>query len=156
VKKGFTIIEVLTAALLLAMVVVMLTMVFNQSSTAWRTGMANVADLDAVRYRVAAYQNEACDALPGLREGARYRVVPSAWYDNDALHARGFCRASEVGGVHLPGQVEYDKARTWSGLAARGASTKGISGFTVGVTSAGPDSTFGTADDITSWPGELK
>ena len=48
-KKGFTILELLVASLLLGMLMTILTMIFNQSSIAWRTGVAGVADLDDVR-----------------------------------------------------------------------------------------------------------
>ena len=44
-KKGFTILELLVASLLLGMLMTILTMIFNQSSIAWRTGVAGVADL---------------------------------------------------------------------------------------------------------------
>ena len=44
-KKGFTLLEVLVASLLMGMLVTILTMIFNQSSIAWRTGRASVADL---------------------------------------------------------------------------------------------------------------
>ena len=47
-KKGFTIIELLVASLLLGLLVTILTMVFNQSSIAWRIGTAGVSDLDAL------------------------------------------------------------------------------------------------------------
>ena len=45
-RRGFTILELLVASLLLGMLVTILTMIFNQSSIAWRTGVAGVADLD--------------------------------------------------------------------------------------------------------------
>ena len=48
-QRGFTLIEVLVASLLLGMLVVILTMVFNQSSIAWRTGKASVAEMDGMR-----------------------------------------------------------------------------------------------------------
>jgi prepilin-type N-terminal cleavage/methylation domain-containing protein len=58
-KKGFTIIELLVASLLLGMLVTILTMIFDQSSIAWRTGIAGVADLDDVRNDVAEIRDEA-------------------------------------------------------------------------------------------------
>ena len=47
-RNGFTLVEVLVASLLLGMLVVILTMVFNQSSIAWRTGKASVAEMDGM------------------------------------------------------------------------------------------------------------
>ena len=62
-KKGFTIIELLVASLLLGMLTTILTMVFNQSSIAWRTGTAGVADLDDVRDNMAELREEADNAF---------------------------------------------------------------------------------------------
>ena len=58
-KRGFTILELLVAALLLGMLVTVLTMIFNQSSIAWRTGVAGLLDMDEVRDNVAAVRDEA-------------------------------------------------------------------------------------------------
>lgn len=58
-RRGFTILELLVAALLLGMLVTVLTMVFNQSSIAWRTGVAGLLDMDEVRDNVAAVRDEA-------------------------------------------------------------------------------------------------
>ena len=44
-KRGFTILEMLVASLLLGMMVTVLTMIFNQSSIAWRTGIAGVVEI---------------------------------------------------------------------------------------------------------------
>ena len=62
-KSGFTIIELLVASLLLGMLVTILTMIFNQSSIAWRTGVAGVADLDDIRDNVAELREEADNAF---------------------------------------------------------------------------------------------
>ena len=58
-RRGFTILELLVAALLLGMLVTVLTMIFNQSSIAWRTGVAGLLDMDEVRDNVAAVRDEA-------------------------------------------------------------------------------------------------
>ena len=57
-KRGFTILELLVASLLLGMLVTILTMIFNQSSIAWRTGVAGVADLDDARANMAELRDE--------------------------------------------------------------------------------------------------
>ena len=58
-RRGFTILELLVAALLLGMLVTILTMIFNQSSIAWRTGVAGLLDMDEVRDNIAAVRDEA-------------------------------------------------------------------------------------------------
>ena len=52
-KRGFTLIEMLVASLLLGMLVTMLTELFSQSSIAWSAGTAMVTDLDDARYGIA-------------------------------------------------------------------------------------------------------
>ena len=61
-KRGFTIIELLVASMLLGMLLTVLTMLFNQSSISWRTGVAGVADLDEVRDNIAEVREEADNA----------------------------------------------------------------------------------------------
>ena len=57
-KRGFTVLELLVASLLLGMLVTVLTMIFNQSSVAWRTGLAGLSDMDLVRDNLAAIRDE--------------------------------------------------------------------------------------------------
>ena len=53
-RRGFTLLELMVASLLLSMLVTVLTMVFNSASIAWRTGTAGVAELKDVRTELAA------------------------------------------------------------------------------------------------------
>jgi len=62
VRKGFTVLELLVASLLLGMLMTILTMIFNQSSIAWRTGVAGIADLDDVRAKVSDVRYKADNA----------------------------------------------------------------------------------------------
>ena len=48
--------------MLLGMLMTILTMIFSQSSIAWRTGMAVVADLDEIRENVAEVREESDNA----------------------------------------------------------------------------------------------
>ncbi|MBP5791627.1 MAG: prepilin-type N-terminal cleavage/methylation domain-containing protein [Kiritimatiellae bacterium] len=57
-KRGFTILELLVASMLLGMLMTILTMIFSQSSIAWRTGEKSVASLDQVRNNMAMLQYE--------------------------------------------------------------------------------------------------
>ena len=61
-RKGFTILELLVASLLLGMLVTIMTQIFSQSSIAWSTGTAGVVELDDARRDMAALQVKA-DAL---------------------------------------------------------------------------------------------
>ena len=69
-RKGFTILELLVASLLLSMLVTMLTMIFNQSSAAWNTGVASVNDLEDVRTKLGGYHDVFDEALPGIGQNS--------------------------------------------------------------------------------------
>ena len=58
-RRGFTLIEVLVASLLLGILISMLSTLFSQSSIAWSAGTAMVVDLDSSRREIARYQVDA-------------------------------------------------------------------------------------------------
>lgn len=152
-RRGFSLVELMVASLLLSMLVTILTMIFNQSSIAWRTGTAGVAGLQKVRRQLGTFHDNRDSALPGLGEkdktgknrSATYRTV-SVFKDDNTLRTdrafdtiqNGDAPAVTVGD---PQSVTLD-----SGTAGSGAA------FTVGVRSAGPNGEFGDEDDITTWP----
>ena len=65
-KSGFTVLELLVASLLLSMLVTILTMIFNQSSIAWTTGVASMSEQSGVRVKLSAFHDVEDDILPGL------------------------------------------------------------------------------------------
>ena len=167
-KKGFTIIELLVASLLLGMLVTILTMIFNQSSIAWRTGRASVSDLAKITQKESVYQYVADNAIPFLGSGKSYCTV-SPWRDadnTDAAKSKLYPR-----GIALVSTLKSDRrlpSGGWS-FAFDGNSVNGLvdldSGnanngktYVVGVKSAGPDRHFAeeglqyAEDDITTWP----
>jgi len=156
-KKGFTILELLVASLLLGMLVTILTMVFNQSSIAWRTGMAGVADLDKVRDNMAEIREEADNVF--AHGSMTYRLT-SLWKKNGALRKRA-CSAGTGGStsgeqadtlVYLNSFNETTSGSDISTIDVGSGSSKRVKTYTVGVTSWGPDRKENTYDDITTWP----
>ena len=87
-KRGFTIIELLVASMLLGLLVTILTMVFNQSSISWRIGVAGISDMDDVRDNMAEIREEADNAF--AYDGKLYRYV-GLWDSNGDLHYRTAC-----------------------------------------------------------------
>ena len=165
-KRGFTILELLVASLLLGMLVTILTMIFNQSSIAWRTGVAGVADMDDIRDNVAELRDEADNAF--LADNQVYRLV-GLWDKNGDLRDRA-CDApssqaqTEDGGKNraqilrmkltATGNVEPREFRPVNvGQTGRSGSAKT---YTVNVMSAGPDKEFDTWDDVWSWPDDFE
>ena len=164
-RKGFTLIELLVASLLLGILVTALTMLFNSSSIAWRTGTAGVAKLQLVRRQLGVAHEIRDEALPGLgstsasgnNRSITYRTVSiiSDEGGNVALRSDTSDRAYDT--------IEWDQAPTFSLQDAQKGSSKSLSSgqmvgsglYTVGVRSAGPDKQFGTPDDITTWPDEV-
>ena len=165
-RQGFTLIELMVASVLLGMLVIVLTMVFNQSSIAWRTGIAGVSELGETRRALGAF-HEICDEiLPGLGE----KNVSGGAGDSRNLDYRTVSVFKDSGdglrlGERAFDRVDWGRAPTLSVADAIIGSGKSIASagqgqsaslFTVGVRSAGPDRKFGTSDDITSWPEEVE
>ena len=162
-KKGFTILELLVASLLLGMLVTILTMIFNQSSIAWRTGVSGVAAMDKVRDNIAEVREEAdnlfiygntVNRLTGLwgkdgnlRQRACFgpNVKPSSpddsAYEIVVLRSavNGSTRGRDIGTVDV----------------GSGGGGRSVQPYTVGVTSWGPDGEKDTYDDITTWPDDF-
>ena len=159
-KRGFTLLELMVASLLLAMLVTTLAMIFNQSSIAWRTGVAGVAELGDARCSLGTFREVCDEILPGIGDrnpstGAgdnrnlNYRTVPVFQDGADGLRTRTY---EQVTWDKAP-SITIGDARTGVGKSVQGAgSGQGSSLFTVGVRSAGPDRKFNTNDDITTWP----
>ena len=184
-RRGFTLIELLVASLLLGMVVTILTMIFNQSSIAWRTGVGSVVNLNQSRQALGEFHDIRDDILPGLGQqnvmgGAgdnrtlRYRTV-SLW-DPDSRNAlrqpgkRAFAKFGDNEFKWLNAwQFAIGDAKTamansplsggGGGSGAMGgnfgANGGSSSGFSVGVRSWGPDGEPNTEDDINTWPEEI-
>ena len=168
-KKGFTLLELMVASLLLSMLVTVLTMVFNSASVAWRTGTAGVAELKDVRMELGVLHDVQDDLLPGLGQknvsgGAGdnrkldYRTV-SLWdpKQDNALRIgkRAFNNDSSIWwGKASPITISEVKNGTMRNLSGAG-NGNGAGLFTVGVRSLGPDGKPNTADDVSTWPDEV-
>ena len=155
-KKGFTILELLVASLLLGMLVTILTMIFNQSSIAWRTGIAGVADLEEVRENIAAVRDEADTVY--IWNNQIHRIL-SPWDDKGEIRDRAISVDSEASEdakflKGLNNQTRQDDISTVS--VGSGSSGGSIKTYTVNVMSAGPDKEFDTWDDIWSFPDDFE
>lgn len=161
-KRGFTILELLVASLLLGMLVTILTSIFNQSSIAWRTGTAGVADLDDVRDNMAEIREEADNVFIWNQ---KVQSLTGLWDENGQLNKR----ACDAGAA-----TERDIARVLakqSGLTKKDAtpwatsqnmisvgkqgSASSMKTYTVNVKCAGPNREFDDWDDIWSFPDEF-
>lgn len=173
-KSGFTLLEMLVASLLLGMLVTILTMVFNSSAIAWRTGKAGVAQLSKIRRHLSYSQHRADGLLPRIDVNDPNKVgfVVSPW-----------CTEKKNGGEYLRTRVVQDLTPTleklgfnkpnfnslqsdaasfnsvtpWSQLKSMGSLDLGSAkSFTVGVLSYGPDGKRDTEDDISTWPDKVE
>ena len=153
-RRGFTLLEVMVASLLLAMLVTILTMIFNQSSIAWTTGTASVAGLGDVRRDMSKVGFQADNALETDGSLAGLQVV-TLWDPNGSgVRTDTQGRAVDRNGLTNPQMREPYPGGT---LPAGSASTDGKDTYIVGVTSWGPDRKTGgdhTWDDITTMPEE--
>ena len=155
------------------MVVTILTMIFNQSSIAWRTGVGSVVNLNQSRRALGTFHDIRDDVLPGL--GQKNAAQGAA--DNRTLQYRtvSLWDSTQRNQLRTPSQrafnkdVSIDWGNAWhfgigDALTARSndplsgsddANPNGRNGFSVGVRSLGPDGKPDTADDINTWPEEI-
>ena len=160
-KKGFTIIELLVASLLLGMLMTILTMIFNQSSIAWRTGMAGTVDMDDVRENIAEIREEADNAFVWGGQLFRHTGV---WGKDGQLRKRA-CDAAGSGSDENDSHAEFlrTKLSNLTNLKPRdftvqnvgNGNAKSAKTYTVNVMSAGPNRQFDDWDDIWSWPDDF-
>lgn len=163
-RKGFTILELLVASLLLGMLMTILTMMFSQSSIAWRTGIAGVSDMDDIRDNMAEIREEADNAF--VWGDKMYRIT-TLWDESGKLLDRA-CDApgSRADKDRYHANFLKTKESDWSGadkksklwvsgrnlLSVGSSRNRTMDTYTVNVMSAGPDRTFDTYDDVWSWP----
>ena len=159
-RSGFTLIEILVASLLLGMLMTVLTMVFNSSAIAWRTGKASNAMMGKARRQLSYAQYLADNALPRVdtTDSSKTGRVLGAWDGEGKLRDR----AVEI----LPGTLPFDLPN-WDSQETVGSSvpqpwqmvrnierlrTGRSDSYVVGVHSWGPDGKQNTTDDINTMP----
>ena len=160
-RSGFTLIEILVASLLLGMLMTILTMVFNSSAIAWRTGKASNSRMSKARRQLSYAQYLADNALPRVdtaNKSQNGRVL-SAWDQNGKLRDRAVDIYSSgkfpfnlpnwdsQGSVGTSVPQPWQQVRNIQSLKANGGTT-----YIVGVLSYGPDGRPNTVDDINTLP----
>ena len=151
-KRGFTLLELMVASLLMAMLMTILTMIFNQSSIAWSTGTASVVSLGNVRRDISENALLADNALetegsrPGLQVVSVWDPEPSG---TSVLRTDTQGRAVDRRGI--TGKEMRDPLAD-EPISLGGGNAAGKQTFVVGVTSNGPDGEPETWDDITTYP----
>ena len=164
-RRAFTLLELMVASLLLAMLTTILTMIFNQSSIAWTTGVATVAGMGDARQDIAGYLHRADNTLEAANGAHKGLRVVSIWEPGNATDPlRGSGRTVDKGGVtdfkvedrqgQLPGNAitigTSGGEDDGNNDGAQGGS--GIDSYVVGVASNGPDGIEETWDDISTFP----
>lgn len=146
-KKGFTLLEMMVAALLLSMLVAAVTQIFTQSSIAWRTGTAGVAQLHDVRTELGCFNYYRDTLLPNYRQDHAIEYCIAPLWDGGSLRSdRAIIAPPSEANINF---AETDKA-VWHSLGS--GSGPSVGAFSVGVRSAGADGIWDTDDDITTYP----
>lgn len=168
-RRGFTILELLVAALLLGMLVTVLTMVFNQSSIAWRTGVAGLIDMDDVRENIANIRDEADSIYIWNKQ--RCRTV-SVWNEESYSREEPFknraiiCENGEGANKHV---LDWEKKFSLNVPTREDAKIEDLvnavnverttsqtrKSWLVNVMSCGPNRNFDDYDDIWSVPDDF-
>ena len=161
-RKGFTIIELLVASLLLGLLVTILTMIFNQSSIAWRTGIAGTVDMDQVRENIAEVREEADNAFvwgnqlyrhTGLwqEDGTFRNRSCSAPDQTDQANPRPLYLESKIsGGLTTLEPKDFKEFSVGSGNAKQAKT------YTVNVMSGGPANDIQDYRAIWSFPDDFE
>ena len=162
-KRGFTLIEMLVASLLLGMLVTILTMVFNSSAIAWRTGRASISQMSLARRQLSYAQYVADNALPMVDKSSRSSTgrVLGAWDKDGNVRQRAVERLSAPSGLFsFPAWQPWDDGSSspvpWAQVTVQNLQNDSGRGYAVGVWSYGPDGNPYTEDDITTWPQEVE
>ena len=151
-RRAFTLLEILVATMLLAMLVTILTMIFNQSSVAWTIGVASLTGMDELRKEDAICTAEADDALLADDGGSLVRVV-SVWNeDGSGLRQDGRTITRDITKLSASDMKDTLPDKNF---ALGSGSAQSRTAYLVGVTSWGPDGQQGTWDDITTMPEEV-
>lgn len=155
-KRGFTILELLVASLLLGLLVSVLTMLFNQSSISWRTGVSSVEDLNKVRRNIASLRDEADNAYVWNN---KTHFLLGLWDDENEgeLRTRAWNIGDEEGvksASQIPDNISENDPMTRNVGEADDAETK-FRSYVINVKSAGPNKVFGDYDDIWSYPDDI-
>ncbi len=160
-RRGFTILELLVASLLLGMLMTVLTMVFNQSSISWRTGVAGLVDMDEVRDNIAGVRDEA-DNLYIWNGEVNY--IQSIWKDDAStptLRGRAIDKSSnskvnDVLKSKIAGGSENPEISDMYGpIDVKSTDAQGGKNWIVNVKSSGPNKIFDDYDDIWSNPDDF-
>ena len=159
-RRGFTVLELLVASLLLGMLVTMLTMIFNQSSIAWRTGMAGTVDMDQVRENIAEVREEADNAFVW---GNRLYRHTGLWQENGSFRNRA-CSApdqtdqADTRPVYLENKISNLsnlEPRDFTEFSVGSGNAKAAKTYTVNVMSGGPNNDIEDYKAIWSTPDDF-
>lgn len=166
-EGGFTLLEVLVASMLMAMLITILTMVFSSSSIAWSTGKAGVSEMDNVRHDMSDLGRVADNAVPRVdrQDLSKWGYLVGPWKADGTLRRRAIeenmpgtslqmsSMADDFGGSS-PGKWNRDTGRRlWASTQPRSVKISGNAKmFIVGVWSLGPDGQENSGDDISTWP----
>lgn len=141
--RGFTLLEMLVATLLLGMLITLLGAMFTQSGLAWDVGRASVVDTGRRQRSLSASAHRASDIVP-TAEGW-YRVQ-SAWDEQGELRGQRPLEKEE--------KLRPVEGTAYGIVRLEGGSSEAQSVVRVQVRSAGPDGLWGTEDDLSTAPEE--
>jgi prepilin-type N-terminal cleavage/methylation domain-containing protein len=107
-KRGFTILELLVATLLLGILATILTMIFNQSSISWRIGLSQVSNMNDIRDNMAELHEESDNAF--VYNGEIHRIL-GLWKQDGTLRNRA-CDATKGAVAEMENSEKANLLRT--------------------------------------------
>lgn len=152
-RRGFTILELLVASLLLGMLTTVVTMLFNQSSVSWRLGTKMVSDLDGVRDTMAGLREESDNAF--VHRGSFHRII-SPWSSDGKLRKRA-CDTTNLDILNSVGGASAEEAWTGKNTVDVGNVDRTLQStvYMVNVMSGGPKNDIMDWQAIWSYPDDF-
>lgn len=168
-KRGFTVVEMLVASVLVGMLLIVLTMVFNSTNIAWRTAVTVNTKLNDARTSIGRTRLEADNAY--IWNGTLHAVV-GIWNYTSAKGSKRLRKrtvdfngnsvsGNEMIGGLAAGISSLNDAKnsgatssTFSMPAVNTSAKDGVN-YSVNVRCAGPNRTHDDYDDIWSLPDDF-
>ena len=165
-RRGFTIIELLVASLLLGLLVTILTMIFNQSSIAWRTGLAGTVNMNRVRENISEIREQADNAFVW---GDRLYRFTGLWRPDGTFRKRACSTQEEIGSDNKvepkylsdkmqeeTGSLSALKPRNFKEVLVGIGNAQPAKTYTVNVMSGGPANDIEDYRAIWSFPDDFE
>ncbi len=146
-RAGFSMIEVLVASTILVVIVMMLAMLFQQTSVAWRTGQIRARGAMRLRSYIGAIQRDAANAIDGKTIPIDLRCSVNSGKQKFTADEIGFYTLTGEGQKRALNYIKYTKDGTRTKYTLPCSTGAGAATWDVGTPSPVLDFLTGVSSD---------